>query len=167
MKKIIIITIAIMLLSACEPSQKSIENAISQTQAAITALTFTPIQEVQTPTRPPSFAEILGGNGFHQTRNYCTSICTSYELYQPQMIAKVYDNGMFSIEDVAPKGGVLDVQILYLVLTQAYGQDLTDWATEHLNASFRKEQTGSVGNFDITMSGKANERVIITIIPKK
>lgn len=167
MKKIIFISIAIMLLSACEPSQQSIENAISQTQAAITTLTFAPHQEEQTPTQPPSFAEILGSNGFHQTGNYCTSICTSYELYQPQMIAKVYDNGMFSIEDVAPKGGVLDVQILYLVLTQAYGQELTNWATDHLNASLRKEQSGSVGNCEITMSGKKNERVIITITPKK
>jgi hypothetical protein len=158
MKNIIFLTTAFILLSACAPST-------SQTQAAIP--TVDPgLQENLTPTQPPAFAEILGNNDFHQTRNYCSSICTSYELYDPQMVAKVYDSGVFSIQSVADSSGALDLQVLNLVLTQAYGQETTDWVTENLKASLRKEQTGSVGNYDITMSGKANERVMITITPK-
>ena len=111
-------------------------------------------------------AEILLNNGFHQTRNYCTDTCTSYEIYTPQTIAKVYEDGTFSIQAVAGPGGVIDMQVFSLVLTQAYGQEFTDWATDHLSASLRKEQTGSLGNYDVSMTGKANERVTITIDPK-
>lgn len=158
MKKIIFVTIAFLLLSACAPST-------AQPQAAIPTIDPA-LQENLTPSQPPAFAEILTTNGFHQTRNFCTSICTSYELYDPQMVAKVYDSGMFTIQTVAGSDGVLDMQVLNLVLTQAYGQDLIDWVTENLKASLRKEQTGSVGNYDITMSGKANERVVISVTPK-
>ena len=83
------------------------------------------------------------------------------------MVAKVYDSGVFSIQTVAGSSGVLDLQALNLVLTQAYGQNLTDWVTENLKASLRKEQTGSVGNYSIIMSGKANERLMITVTPKQ
>ena len=83
------------------------------------------------------------------------------------MVAKVYDSGVFSIQTVASSSGVLDLQVFNLVLTQAYGQELTDWVTENLKAALRKEQTGSVGNYQVTMSGKANERVIVTVTPKQ
>ena len=156
MKKIILISFLIVLLSACSPSQTTVFNPTTDPSALDTLAL----------TEPPVFPEILTANGFHQTRNYCTSICTSYELYDPQMVAKVYDSGMFTIQTVAGSDGVLDLQVLNLVLTQAYGQGLTDWVTENLKASLRKEQTGRVGNFDITMSGKANERVAISITPK-
>ena len=159
MNNFVILTVAILLLSACATST-------SQPQAANPTIDLV-LQENLTPTQPPAFAEMLTANGFHQTRNYCTSICTSYELYDPQMVAKVYDSGMFTIQTVAGNDGVLDLQILYLVLTQAYGQDLTAWVTENLKVSLRKEQTGRVGGFDITMSGKPNERVMISVTPKK
>jgi hypothetical protein len=150
MKKLIIIMFAIVLLSACA------SNTATQTQSGASG---------PTPT-PPPFAEILMNNGFHATRNYCTGTCTSYEIYAPQTIAKVYDNGTFSIQAVASTGGVLDLQVFNLVLTQAYGQSVTDWAAEHLNASYRKEQSGSLGNYDLTMTGKENERLTITIVPR-
>ena len=153
MKKVIITVFAIILLTACAT------NTESQTQAT-TAGASGP-----TPT-PPPFAEILINNGFHQTRNYCTVTCTSYEIYDPQTIAKVNDDGTFSIQAVAGPGGVIDLQVFYLVLKQAYGQEFTDWAMEHLTASLRKEQTDSVGYYDVSMTGKANERVTITINPK-
>ncbi len=149
MKKVILIALAIILLAACAP----------KTQSTAPAATG------PTPT-PPPFAEILINNGFHQTRNYCTVACTSYELYDPQTIAKVNDDGTFSIQAVAGPGGVLDMQIFNLVLTQAYGEEVTDWATEHLIASLRKEQTDSLGFYDVSMTGKENERVTITINPK-
>ena len=157
MKNIIFITIGILLISACASLQTPVANPTTDLSA----------QENLTLTEPPSYAEILGYNGFHQTRNFCTSICTSYELYDPQMVAKVYDSGVFSIQVTASSSGVLDLQVLNLVLTQAYGQELTDWVTENLKASLRKEQTGSFGNYDITMSGKANERLIVTVTPKQ
>ena len=150
MKKVIITVCIIILLTACAPK------SASQTQSTASG---------PTPT-PPAFAEILIDNGFHQTRNYCTVACTSYEIYDPQTIAKVNDDGTFSIQAVAGSGGVIDMQVFNLVLTQAYGQEFTDWATEHLTASLRKEQTDSLGNYDVSMTGKANERVTITINPK-
>ena len=159
MKSTIIIAIAMLLLTACAPSQKPIDTAISQSQPAAES-------ELKTSTSPQTLTEILLDNGFHQTRNYCTGTCTSYEVYTPQTIAKVYDDGTFSIQAVASTGGVLDLQVFNLVLTQAYGEELTDWAAEHLDRSFRKEQTGSLGNYDLTMTGKENERVTITITPK-
>ena len=157
MKRMILISFLIVLLSACSPSQTPVANPTSDPSALDTLAK----------TEPPAFTEILTANGFHQTRNYCTSVCTSYELYDPQMVAKVYDSGVFSIQTVAGSSGVLDLQTLNLVLTQAYGQDLTDWVTENLKASLRKEQTGSVGNYSIIMSGKANERLMITVTPKQ
>ena len=149
MKNVIITAFAIILLTSCAPK--------SQPTA--------PVATGPTPT-PPPFADILANNGFHQTRNYCTVACTSYELYDPQTIAKVNDDGTFSIQAVAGPGGVLDMQIFNLVLTQAYGREFTDWVTEHFTASLRKEQSDSVGFYYVSMTGKANERVTITIIPK-
>ena len=128
MKKTFLIALAIILCTAC----------------ASKTPTNVPVAAGPTPTQPP-FAEILANNGFHQTRNYCTVACTSYELYDPQTIAKVNDDGTFSIQAVAGPGGVIDMQVFNLVLTQAYGQEFTDWATEHLSASLRKEQTDSRG----------------------
>jgi len=150
MKKIILFALAILLCTACAT------NTTTQSQTGASG---------PTPT-PPPLAEILINNGFHQTRNYCTVACTSYELYAPQTITKVNDDGTFSIQAVAGPGGVIDMQVFNLVLTQAYGQEYTDWATEHLNASLRKEQTDSLGNYDVSMTGKTNERVTITINPK-
>ena len=149
MKKIILFALAILLCTACAPKTQS----------------TAPVASGPTPTQPP-FEDILINNGFHQTRNYCTGTCTSYEIYAPQTIAKVYDDGTFSIQAVAGSGGVIDMQVFNVVLTQAYGQEFTDWATDHLSASLRKEQTGSLGNYDVSMTGKANERVTITIDPK-
>jgi hypothetical protein len=157
MKTIFVLLFAFLLLTACAAKSPT-QPAIPTNNAAILGNA--------TPSQPPAFAEILGNYGFHQTRNYCTSICTSYELYDPQMVAKVYDSGMFTIQTTASSDGVLDMQIFYLVLTQAYGQEFSDWVAENLKAALRKEQTGSVGGYDITMSGKANERVMISITPK-
>ncbi len=148
MKKFTIISLAIIMLAACAPNTNSTDPAATG----------------PTPT-PPPFAEFLINNGFHQTRNYCTVACTSYELYNPQTIAKVNDDGTFSIQAVASARGVLDMQVVNLVLTQAYGQEFTDWATEHLSASLRKEQTDRLGFYDVSMTGKENERVTITINP--
>jgi hypothetical protein len=159
MKKILFFVLVTLLLNSCTPSQQAIDTAISQSQPAADS-------QLQDLVSPQTMAEILLNNGFHQTRNYCTDTCTSYEIYTPQTIAKVYEDGTFSIQAVAGPGGVIDMQVFSLVLTQAYGQEFTDWATDHLSASLRKEQTGSLGNYDVSMTGKANERVTITIDPK-
>ena len=156
MNKIIFLTIVILLLSACTPSQQVDETSTDQSA-----------QEKFTPTLPPAYSDILANNGFHQTRNYCTTICTSYELYEPHIIAKVYNNGSFTIQTDANNSGVLDLQVINIVLTQEYGQELTDWVTANLTAALRKEQVGEIGNNDITMSGKATERFMISVTPKK
>lgn len=159
MKKIIFFVLVTLLLNSCTPSQQAIDAAISQSQPAADNQLIGLVP-------PQTLTEILLDNGFHQTRNYCTGTCTSYEIYTPQTIAKVNDDGTFSIQAVASAGGVLDLQVFNLVLTQAYGQELTDWAAEHLNAAMRKEQTDSLGNYGVSMTGKTNERVTITITPK-
>lgn len=150
MKRIIVVTLAIFLLTACSGGKTD------QSQSAPSG---------PTPT-PPPFAEILIEVGFHQTRNYCTVSCTSYELYSPQTIAKVFDDGSFSLQVVAGGGGVLDMQAFNQVLTKAYGQEFADWAVENLDASLRKAQTGSLGFYNLSMSGKTKERVTITITRK-
>jgi hypothetical protein len=160
MKRAILLTVlAIILLTACAPSQGPTDTDKSQAPLAADS----PLQDL---VPPQTLTEILLDNGFHQTRNYCTGTCTSYEVYTPQTIAKVYDDGTFSIQAVASTGGVPDLQVFNLVLTQAYGEELTDWAAEHLNAAMRKEQTDSLGSYGVSMTGKENERVTITITPK-
>ena len=160
MKRATLLTVlAIMLLTACAPSQRSMDSANSQAPLAADS----PLQGL---VPPQTLTEILLNNGFHQTRNYCTGTCTSYEVYAPQTIAKVYDDGTFSIQAVASAGGELDLQVFNLVLAQAYGQELTDWAAEHLTPAMRKEQTDSLGNYDVSMTGNENERLTITITPK-
>jgi hypothetical protein len=79
------------------------------------------------------------------------------------MIAKVFTNGSFSIQTVANTSGVLDMQVINNILTQEYGQELTNWVTENFTAALRKEQTAAIGDYNITMSGKANEKMVITI----
>lgn len=75
MKKIITLTIA-LLITACAPSQETIQTAIAQTQSAYTPIptqtpypthtaypTYTPIPVTNTPTVPPIFETKT--NGFY------------------------------------------------------------------------------------------------------
>ena len=55
------------------------------------------------------------------------------------------------------------MEVINNILTQEYGQELTNWVTENFTAALRKEQTATIRDYNTTMSGKANEKMIITI----
>jgi hypothetical protein len=151
MKKFFFLMSVILLISACSPNQAPSE------------ISPQPEKKLYTSTPAPVITDLLNNAGFHQTRNYCTVDCTSYELYDPHVIAKVFTNGSFSIQTVANTSGVLDMQVINNILTQEYGQELTNWVTENFTSALRKEQTAAIGDYNITMSGKANEKMVITI----
>ena len=141
------LSIACFVLSACSPAAQAVH---------------TPVVNRSVQSSP--LAAILSSNGFDFSP-ICESPCFAYERMSPRMVANLQDNGNFIIHVFKDAGGVLDVQILYLVITQAYGQDLTNWIAEHLDASLRADQTGSVGNYDIWMR-VYEDKGIITITPK-
>jgi len=136
--------------AACAPSQQAIQTAMTETQTANP--TSTPSS---TSTNPPSFAAILGSNGFVFTTNYCDAPCTSYEHINPWMIAKVIGDGGF--EMFASKS---DTQYIYPIITQLYNQDVTSWVADNLaillndpNALYAEDdkfcRAGNVNNFNI------------------
>jgi hypothetical protein len=93
---------------------------------------------------------ILRSNGFNPGP-FCDPPGFSYERMSPQMAANGKDNVEFIMHVFKDAGGALDVQVLQRVITQAYGQDFTDWIAEHLEAARRADQTGSIGNHTIWM----------------
>ena len=80
------------------------------------------------------------------------------------MVANVQENGGFAIHVFKDASGAVDVTVLSSVVTQAYGQDLTNWITEHLDASILEDQTGYVGNYTIWMR-VYDDKGIVTITP--
>jgi hypothetical protein len=149
--------IAILLLSACAPSALS---AATVQPVAVNKQASIPMSALQT-----SLSEILKSNGFDQNLYCDEALCFSHERTLPQMVANVQENGGFAIHIFKNASGAIDLTVLSLIVTKAYGQDLTEWITGHLDASLAEDQTGSVGNYDIWMR-VYEDKGIVTITPK-
>jgi hypothetical protein len=164
--KFVIIILWVCILTACAPSIGAAQKAITITQ------------EVWTPTPTlisPSFATILGSNGFVLESLYednCATPCTSYEHMAPWLTAKVFDNGAFEIF-----GSKFDSQYIYPIITQLYNQNVTNWIADNLalllndpkvlfSVDEKYCQVGTVNSFTINecMMDYGN-RVWITISP--
>jgi hypothetical protein len=91
---------------------------------------------------------ILQSNGF-SPGPYRDPPGFSYERMTPRMAANGKDNGEFILHVFKDAGGELDIQVVQRVITQAYGQDFTDWIAEHLEAARRADQAGHIGKYDI------------------
>lgn len=145
MKTNIIIIIVTFLLTACVPSAPA---------------------PAPTPTEMPSIAGVLVSSGFVPESRYeadCSSPCTTYDHRNPWMIATVYDNGIFKIF-----GGRENIQDIFLLTTQLYGQDVTDWIADNLSILLRDkvDQTGTVRDIEIHMKQMDDgARLWITITP--
>jgi hypothetical protein len=108
-------------------------------------------------------SEILRSNGFHPGP-YGGPPGVSYERKDPRMAANGKENGEFVMHVFKDADGVLDKQVLSLVITQAYGPDFADWIANHLEAAVRADQAGRIGRHDIWMR-VYEEKGIVRIIP--
>ena len=108
-------------------------------------------------------SEILRNNGF-TPGPYGDPPGFSYERKDPQMAANGKENSEFVMHVFKDADGVLDIQVLSLVITQAYGPDYTDWIANHLEAAVRADQAGRIGRHDIWMR-VYDEKGIVRIIP--
>jgi hypothetical protein len=108
-------------------------------------------------------SEILRDNGFHPGP-YADPPGFSYQRMHPQMAVNGKEDGEFVMHVFKDADGSLDIQVLSLVITQAYGQDFTDWIAIHLGAAVRADQAGRIGRYDIWMR-VYEEKGIIRIIP--
>jgi hypothetical protein len=152
-KKILTFSIALFILSACSQAAQTFDTPAANRQADV------PMSALQS-----SLSEILKSNGFDQNPYCDESLCFSHESTPPQMVANVQENGGFAIHVFKDASGAVDVTVLSSVVTQAYGQDLTNWITEHLDASILEDQTGYVGNYTIWMR-VYDDKGIVTITP--
>jgi PBP1b-binding outer membrane lipoprotein LpoB len=146
--------IAILFLSACSQAAATVQPVVANKQASI------PMSVLQT-----SLSETLKSNGFDQNLNCDEALCFSHERTLPQMVANVQENGGFAIHIFKDASGAINLSVLSQIVTKAYGQELTDWITGHLDASLAEDQTGSLGNYDIWMRVYA-DKGIVTITPK-
>jgi hypothetical protein len=152
-KKFLAFSIAIFILSSCSQSTQTFDTPVANRQADI------PMSALQS-----SLSEILISNGFDQNPYCDDSLCFSHERMPPQMVANIQENGVFACHVFKDASGEVDITVLSLVVTQAYGQELTDWITENLDASLLEDQTGFVGNYTIWMR-VYEDKGIVTITP--
>ena len=104
----------------------------------------------------PSPSEILLSNGFVYKGSTDGDYPSSkYEHETPLVTAIVFDNGRFQI--------AIDdynyTPFIYPIITQLYGQDITDWITVHsdvamLLSATTLEQTGTISGYDIQMDSR-------------
>jgi hypothetical protein len=91
--------------------------------------------------------------------------CVSYERMNPWLVAKVQPNN-----EVEILGSKDDTEIIYPILTQLYGQDVTDWIANILPVLLQAkvDQSGSVRNIGIKMKQMDDGmRLWITVSPKQ
>jgi hypothetical protein len=111
----------------------------------------------------PRLSEILRSNGFHPGP-YGDPPGFSYERMDPKMAANGKENGEFVMHFFKDTDGSLNIHVLSLVITQAYGPDYADWIADHLGAAIRADQAGRIGRHDIWMR-VYEEKGIVRIIP--
>jgi hypothetical protein len=108
-------------------------------------------------------SEILRSNGFYPGA-YRDPAGFSYERMEPRMAVNVKANGELVMHFFKDADGSLNLQVLSLVITQAYGQGFADWIDHHLAAAVEADQIGRIGRHDIWMM-IYEEKGILRILP--
>lgn len=150
----LVLCFLILILSACSRPTQDVPTGDSNRQAGVPdhslesgpTSAFAP--DLTMSARSSALSEVLLSNGF-EINPICDTPCFTYESTSLRMAANIQDNDEFVIHIFKDTSGVLNVQALYLVITQAYGQELTNWIDEHLEASLQGDQSGSIGEYDI------------------
>jgi hypothetical protein len=153
-KKFLAFSLVVLIMSACSISTQPALTPMAEKLATL------PADDLQS----SALAGILKSNGF-AIRAHCASPCSAYERLSPQMTANIHENNQLIIQVFKDAQGVLDLQVLSLVVTQAYGAEFTSWITDHLDAALLEDQTGTIGGYTIWMR-IYEEKGIINIRPK-
>ena len=153
----LIFVLLMVLLAACAPSEAPRQTTIVQTQQASVP--------AEMPAYLTRFDPVLVQAGFIRQpidEANCETPCTVYKGNW-DFVVEVYENGKFMLFCGFTKD---HMQEIYPIITQLYGQDVTDWILNQ-QAYAINDSNGSVGDFDIYLNQEFSDRALwINITPK-
>ena len=114
--------------------------------------------------RSSALSKVLLSNGF-EINPICDTPCFTYESTSLRMAANIQGDDEFVIHVFKDSNGVLNMQVPYLLITQAFSQEISNWIDEHLEASLQGDQDGDVGEYNIWIR-VYEDKGIIRITPR-